>query len=365
MLSYCYAWLKTPETTVISKDSSVFFSVILPVRNEEENLSNCLDALLKQSYDHSKFEIIVVDDHSIDNTLSIVTHYAKEHDVIKFIQLSDNLHGKKKAIHAAIETARGEVIVTTDADCEMGNAWLTTIAATYKRTAAKMIIAPVAIHQEKNIFEKMQSLEFMALMVCGGASLFYKKATMCNGANLVYSKNVYREVGGFDGIDQKASGDDVLLMYKVKAKYPEGLFFLKSKDAIVNTKAQKTLKEFVHQRRRWASKSLHAVNAETKKVAFLIYFFNAYLFFIPLFVVVGNCLENSPPTWLLVEISLIIFAIKCFIDFLLLFLAASFFSKKRLLPLFIAEQIIYMMYVVIMGLLASRGKYEWKGRLIK
>ncbi len=357
--SYCYGWIKTKEIKM-DTDNSVFVSVIISARNEEENIARCLDAILAQKYLSDKFEIIVMDDHSEDSTHFIILKYAEKYPQLKCIQLSENVFGKKQAIEIAIEISKGDLIITTDADCVMGTNWLASIVSFYKKTDAKMIVAPIAFYKENSLFEKMQSLELMALMACGGASLFYNKAIMCNGANLAYQKKAFKAVSGFNDINEKASGDDVLLMYKIKKEYSTGIHFLKNEEAIVYTKAKKLLKEFAQQRKRWASKGFSALNIETKKVSLLIYLFNFYLVFIP---VIGCvCLLNSPFHLPFIQICLILIGIKCFIDFLLLFLSASFFKKKRLLLLFFPEQIIYMIYVVLFGLMGSIGKYEWKGR---
>lgn len=359
IVSYCFAWTKM-KTSTDSEEKSVSVSVILVARNEEKNISSCLDAILAQNYPSDKFEIIVVDDHSTDSTLKIIRQYSEKNSQIKILELSENNEGKKQGIAKAIELSQGELIVTTDADCKMGIHWLGSIATCYKKTNAKMIVAPVSFYDEKTIFEKMQSLEFMALVACGGASLFFKKAIMCNGANLAYTKSVFLEVNGFEKNVGKASGDDVLLMYKINKSYLGKVVFLKNKEAIVYTKPMDSIKKFVQQRKRWASKGFSALNAETRWVSLLVYLFNAYLVFIPLIGAV--CLLNSPFYPLFIGICLILIGIKCIIDFLLLFLSASFFEKKGLLIFFIPEQIIYMIYVVFFGLFGSIGKYEWKGR---
>ncbi len=357
--SYCYAWVKTKEEITIA-DAFVFVSVIVPARNEEKNIERCIDAILAQHYPSVMFELILIDDHSEDSTFQIIESYVEKYPQVKFAQLQGNQLGKKHAVNCAIAIAKGTLVVTTDADCEMGTSWLSSIVSFYLKTNAKMIVSPVAFYDEKSLFEKMQSIEFMALMSSGGASLYYSKAIMCNGANLCYQKDVFMEVGGYVDSDEKASGDDVLLMYKIKKNYPEGVVFLKSKDAIVYTKAVDTIKKFVQQRKRWASKGFFALNKETKVVALLIYFFNIYLVFAPIVGIV--CFKNSSFFLFYIETCLILFGIKCIIDLLLLFLAASFFNKKRFLILFLPEQIIYLMYVVLFGLLGSIGKYEWKGR---
>ena len=354
--SYCMAWVRTKPPKFINTDT-VFVSVIIAARNEEDAILNCLNALAKQSYPSDKFEVIVVDDASTDTTKQLILEHSKKYPNVKLL---DGGSGKKDALKKGIEVAQGELIVTTDADCASGELWLSSIVSFYKETDAKMIIGPVCFQNEKSLFEKMQSLEFMALISCGGASLFYDKAIMCNGANLAYPKKVFEELKGFDGIDEKASGDDILLMYKIKERYPQGLKFLKSEEAVVYTAAKKDLKSFIDQRKRWASKGFRSLNRETKVVSLLIYCFNFMLVFLPLAAAV--CLRNSAFYHIFMEICLILMGIKCFIDFLLLFLSASFFKKKKLLIYFLPEQIIYIIYVVLIGLIGTLGKYEWKGR---
>lgn len=357
--SYCYGWSQMDDSDLMV-DSSVEVTLIIAARNEEQNLKKCLDAVLAQNYPKEKLEIIVVDDHSEDQTLEIIRSYSEKNKNIKCLLLPENTIGKKSAITNAIAISKGDLIVTTDADCEMGVEWLSTLVSFYKKSEAKMIVGPVAFQDEDSVFKKMQSLEFMALIACGGASLYFKKAIMCNGANLAFEKSVFQEVKGFDEKDKKASGDDVLLMYKINEIHPGKVKFLKNKQAIVCTKAQETIGQFSKQRKRWASKGFLTLNAETKRASVLIYLFNAYLVFIP--IIGGICFSNSPFYPVFIGICLILIGFKCFIDFLLLFLSASFFEKKKQLLFFFPEQIIYMIYVVVFGLIGSIGKYEWKGR---
>ena len=361
MVFFFIGWLKTKEEYP-EVSSPVMISVIVAVRNEEAVISECLNALLAQEYPLEKFELIVADDYSTDKTGSILELFSAKYNHLRLLKLADNnlSPGKKNAIEAAVDIATGELIVSTDADCVMEKKWLQSIANCYAATNAKMIVAPVAFKEEKTVFEKMQSLEFIALMVSSGGALYFNKAIMCNGANLAYTKSVFNEVSGFSDIGGIASGDDVLLMYKIKKKYADGINYLKNKDAIVYTKAKQTVSEFIQQRKRWASKGFFAMNLETKVVALVVYLFNAFLVITPLIDWIGyrNCFFYG----LLTVFCLILIGIKCIIDFLLLFLSASFFKKERFLLLFLPEQLIYMIYVVVIGAIGSMGKYEWKGR---
>lgn len=361
--SYCYGWIKTKTLpTVISKECRI--AVVIAVRNEEAAIRDCLNAIIGQTYPKDLFEIIAADDNSTDGTCAIVREISMQHPGrIKLIQLgAKSLSGKKNALREAIQSTSAELIVTTDGDCVMGKDWLRSIASFYLQTGAKMIAGPVIFRNEDTVFKKMQSLEMMALMASTCGSLHLNRGILCNGANFAYTKKVFAEVNGFAGIDQTASGDDILLMYKVLKKYKNGVQFLKNEEAAVYTHAKENVKEFIEQRKRWASKGFKALNSYARAVSLLVYLFNLLLVSGCLFT--GFASINSNTYLPFFGVSLILFGIKCIIDFLLLFLAAAFFKKKKFLYLFMPEQFIYMIYVIIIGLLGSTGRYEWKGRTL-
>ncbi|RZL39816.1 MAG: glycosyltransferase, partial [Pedobacter sp.] len=236
-------------------------SIIVAARDEELNISKTIDDLIAQNYPDNLTEIIIIDDHSTDKTAEIVLSYADKN--VKLIKLNEDraLNSyKKKAIQTAIGTCSGDLIITTDADCRMGENWLATIVELYEEKDYKMISSPVAYFQEKNLFERLQSLEFLYLIGLGASTIGNKSPSTCNGANLAYEKNTFYEVGGFQGIDDLASGDDELLLHKIAAKYPDKIGFLKNREAIVYTHAKENLSSFIQQRKRWASKSTRYKN---------------------------------------------------------------------------------------------------------
>ena len=365
ILSFSLGWLRTKGDVDIDDELNTNTSIIIAARNEEENIASCLRALINQSYPANHMEIIVVDDNSDDETNSIVRNFCEQYHFIKLISLDEKLgeQGKKQALQKAIAQAKGELIFTTDADCVMGMDWLRIMVSCQKKTHAEMIVAPVCFNKEDRIFEKMQSLEFMALMASGAGALYYNKAILCNGANLMYTRKAFDAVNGFEKIDNYPTGDDVLLMYKINKRFPKKIKFLKNEDVIVYTPAKQTLKSFMQQRKRWASKKMGHLNNATKILSLVVYLFNLLLFGLPLlYIWVKPCDCNGVD---FVNIWLIIFIMKCMIDFLLLFLAASFFDKRKWLYFFIPEQLIYVPYVVYTGFQGIVGTYVWKGRKIK
>ncbi len=357
-LSLTAGWLHLLRFPIHATDVKI--SVVIAARNEEKNIRSCLHSVLQQNYSNKLFEVIVVDDHSDDTTASVVEEMMAAYSNLKLIRLNENdKHGKKQALKSGIASSQSQLIITTDADCIVTEKWLSSIASFYEQTKAKMIVGPVQIHNDNSFLEKMQSLELIALVASGAGSLHYNKPVMCNGANLAFEQKVFDEVLGYDGIDGICTGDDVLLMYKIEKKHPDSIRFLKDKNAIVKTLAQANVKSFVNQRKRWASKPIGMLNFSTKYLSVLVFLAN--LFSIILICSLFYCqkMEFYP---LFSKICLILLGIKCFIDFLLLFLASSFFGKRRLLWYYLPEQFIYMFYVVLVGLMSFNRSYSWKGR---
>ena len=334
--------------------SSKKISVIIPARNEEENIGNLLSSLEKQTYPSHLFEIIVVDDHSTDNTAAVVNNYW----FAKLIKLDfDNINSyKKKAIETGIAAASGELIVTTDADCIVQENWLKTIAAFKEETDVVFITAPVAMECNSTIIQIFQALDFLVLQGITAASVQKRVHNMCNGANLAYERKVFFEVNGFAGIDHIASGDDMLLMQKIADHFPGKISYLLSKDAIVATQAAKTWKEFFSQRIRWASKATDYNDIKIFSALILVYFFNCAL----LALFITGCW--MPLLWWgLVGILLV----KIIIELLFLYPIARFYNKQKLLALFPLFQPLHIVYTVIAGWLGVFGSFEWKGRRVK
>ncbi len=362
MATIINGWLKTRETKTSITNKHIRVSVIIAARNEEKSIENCLYTIINQNYPKEFIEIIVVDDNSTDETKNCVQKLSIKNKNIKLIELHTfGLSGKKQALNTAIKESKGDLIITTDADCITSPLWINNIVNCYLQTDAKMIVGPVMFQKETSIFEKLQSLELIALIASTAGSLFYNKATMCNGANLAYTKEAFYEVEGFQSIENIPSGDDVLLMYKIQKRFSKGIIFLKSRDSIVFTKAQTTLRSFVNQRIRWASKNISDINATTKILGAIVFIFNLYLFLLLILSIVFYVF-NFPFYLQISLICLIIYGIKCFIDFLLLFLASGFFGKQKHLIYFLPEQFIYPFYIIVIGLLGMRKKYTWKDR---
>ncbi len=366
---YRQSWLAIPEIDPAPNGilHRTKISVIIPARNEEQNISACLHSIYKQNYPAHLFEVIVVDDHSTDKTIEQVNSFAsKGTKLIELKHFSGNekLNSyKKKAIEVAIQQSSGTLIVTTDADCIVPATWLQVIASAYEQQKPAFIAAPVAYHSENSFLKKFQSLDFMTLQGITGASVYKKFHSMCNGANLAYEKEAFHEVNGFKGIDNIASGDDMLLMHKIYQRYPGRVIFLKSKEAIVQTEAMQTIADFFQQRIRWASKSGKYEDKRMFAVLVLVYFFNVWIFLLGIIALIDCIIHQQISTSLLFFIGLGI--AKTITDLFFSYPVAKFFSKQNLLWWFPVAQPFHIAYTIIAGWLGKFGTYKWKERTLR
>ncbi|MGK6349884.1 glycosyltransferase family 2 protein [Parapedobacter sp. DT-150] len=355
----CYmrtGWLALPF--VATKGSpSTRVSVLIAARNEEANIGRTLSAILAQDFPAELLEIIVVDDHSTDNTSAIVESFASRG--VKLLKLNETepLNSyKKKAISTAMAMATGEFIVTTDADCRMGGGWLASVIAYAEAHGSYLVSSPVVYSEQRGFFEELQTLEFLYLIGLGAAGIGHGRPSTCNGANLAYRRDVFYEMGGFNGIDHLASGDDELFLHKVAAKYPDNIGFCKSRDAIVYTDAKRNLQEFIQQRRRWASKSTHYKNKGIVALGIAIWLFNALL------LVAGMTMLFVDVTMWPVFAAAVV--LKLLVELFFLYPICRFAKRVDLLGYLPVLTVLHVIYLVYIGIAGNMGKYQWKGRRV-
>ncbi|WP_259066280.1 glycosyltransferase [Mucilaginibacter sp. X4EP1] len=350
-------WNAVKQPLLKSSGFTTKVTILIAARNEEEKIHLTIEDILAQDYPKHLTEIIIADDHSTDRTSVIISSYADRG--VKLLQMNEDkpLNSyKKKAIAKAIDLSTGDLMVATDADCRMGNKWLSTVVGYFEMHNPVMISSPVSYFEEKSLFERMQSLEFYSLIATGAAFIGNGHASTCNGANLAYRKDVFYKVGGFKGIDDLASGDDELLLQKVAAQYPGKIGFLKLYDAIVFTHAKPNLKEFLQQRRRWASKS---VKYKDKKVVALVV--GLWLFYVS----VGLNLLGGLLSYRFLEVFAIQFVLMYFTELIMLWPVTQFFKRQKLLSLLIISIPLYTVYFIYIGMIGNKGKYAWKGRMVR
>lgn len=339
-----------------SKLPDEFISVLVPFRNEELNIQNIYESLINQNYPKDKYEIIFINDNSTDHSVKIISDFNKA-DNVKVISVpedySKNAH-KKRAIRYGIENSKGEIIVTTDADCIHNKDWLKNLLCYFDEHTA-FVSGPAEFIEENNLFQKMQKIEFAGLVIVGAGLIGAKSPTICNAANIAYRKNVFYQVDGFLHNMNLSSGDDELLMQKIFQDTDYKIKFAALKDAVVKTKANNSLNEFYQQRKRWASKGLFYKNKFLILKLILIYLFYLSLFIQP---ILGLFSEIFLFTFLLT------FVLKVMLEYLVMKRGLKLLFDLRLMKYFFITEIFQIPYIVVMGLSGAFGNFVWKNRKV-
>ncbi len=268
-----YGFTKVNTIDYIGLTPKTKFSIIVPFRNEAENLPILLDSLSKLNYPMELFEVILVDDFS-EEAFKVPSLKFKV-SVINNIRVSNS--PKKDAIVTAMQIVNTDWIITTDADCVVNKNWLLTLDNYIQLHNVSMIAGAVTYDCKNSFLHHFQQLDLASLQGATIGSFGIKKGFMCNGANFAYTKSFFQELNGFNGNDGIASGDDVFLLQKAVAQFPEKVHYLKSENNIVITKPLNDWKSLFYQRVRWASKTSSYQSRFGKGLGLLVFMGNLSL----------------------------------------------------------------------------------------
>jgi len=341
-------------------DEYPFFSVLIPFRNEKEVILNSLKNVENLNYPENRYEVIYINDFSDDGSDVLLKQNITKSNIKVIDSPSEmkNLSFKKRAITHGIDFSKGEIIITTDADCEFEKNWLLSYARIFNNEKIGFVTGVVRFKYFNDIFSKLQALEFASLVFTGGALINNNEPIMCNAANLAYRKQLFYDVGGYQGNDNISSGDDVYLMQKIAYDKKIPIIFYYDKENVVTTNPTKNIKEFYNQRKRWASKNVYYPK---KSIVFKL--FMIFLFYFNL-LLTGICG---------------IFSLNYFLYFIILFLLkilGEFFVVRKglnryfpkdisLMKYFLIAEILHIPYIVFSAVGGVLGKYNWKGRKLK
>lgn len=360
MVYYFRQWNLLPEITQdIDFQAQTAFSVVIAARNEQQNILRCLSALTACRYPAHLLEIMVVNDHSTDETAAGVQSFITKNTSgirVRLLQ-PESGSGKKNAISTGIRHAVHPFIACTDADCEPPENWLLLLAQVFEKQSPKMIAGPVVFHHEKKIVEWFQSLDLLGMMGVTGAGIQSGSQHLANGANIAYPKAVFEAVGGFDGNDHIASGDDLFLAQKIARQWPGSIVFLKNPAAAMPTPAMSDWRSFIRQRIRWGTKNA-ALPEWSVKLSLAMVFAHCWLI-----IVLG--ITSLWSVWFLPYFSLALLA-KLIPDYFFLRSMSRFFQKQEAMRWFLPGLLLHIFYIAGIGLASLVVKrYEWKSRKLR
>jgi cellulose synthase/poly-beta-1,6-N-acetylglucosamine synthase-like glycosyltransferase len=358
ILRYRQMW-KAGETHMNAGDppKEEFISVIVPCRNEERNIESCLTSLLTQDYPSTQREVIVVDDHSTDTTAVIAETFSDQG--VRLIRMSEaqDGQGKKAAISRGVAASKGSIILATDADCTAPRGWMRSMAGCRRINDDAFIGGPVMFRSTQQPLDIFQTLDFLSLQGITAASVAAGFHGMSNGANMGFTREAFDAVGGYKDIDHIASGDDMLLMQKIQEQYPDRISYCRSSDAIISTKPEAGLRDFLRQRIRWASKAAYYRDKRILPVLVIVYLHN-----LSLLVLLASGIFGYTSA---LRTGCLLLLFKTVVELSFLMPVATFFRLSRLLWWFPLAQPFHILYTMVSGLFGQLGTYQWKGRTVR
>jgi cellulose synthase/poly-beta-1,6-N-acetylglucosamine synthase-like glycosyltransferase len=331
---------------VINYDDLPGATIIVSARNEENNIASCLGSLNKLTYPPGKLEIIIVDDFSEDNTGKIIDDFIKDKPLFrKIIPLkSSSLKGKVNALASAIKISKGEIILFTDADCNVSAAWASTLASYYKDDVG--LVNGFTIINSSSIFTAIQGLDLIFLISSASGTINLKYPVSCIGNNMSFRKAAYIETGGYENFPFSVT-EDFMLLHRIAKLKKYKLIYPLLKESIVVSKPCSGIKELISQKKRWGRGGFIA-----PKIGFMImgvaFVSNLFILLTPLF---------FTTVWLYLAV------FKITIDYLFLFPVLAVLGIKNQLKYYAFYQIYFILYTTLLPLLLlfSR-KVSWKGR---
>jgi len=346
IVTFTIGWKRIPYFEQKENSNPMLnISVVVACRNEEQNLYQLLAALKNQTT--SAFELVLVNDHSTDNTRKVME--SVKSDFADIVILDAEGSGKKQALKQGILSAKGDLIITTDADCIPVSTWIETIGDFQLEFPSDLIICPVSMSGENTTFDTLQQFEFTTLVASGAGAAGVNMPIMCNGANLAFTKDAWLN-SQHDLHDEQISGDDMFLLLSIKKR--RGVIrFLKSSEAFVYTSTAPTLKSFIRQRQRWTSKS-------TVYTDWQVIFTACTVFLVSLIQIALLAFAIYDLSYLYLFV--VVFVVKYLADLLLLSKVSGFFELKHTIVNAFMLSLLYPFYIVVVAITGLISKPTWR-----
>ncbi len=334
-----------PETTVI-----------VSARNEENNISNLVNALVNQSYPKELLQLIIINDRSTDQTAEILTNYEREIDNLTIVTIQETPAGwapKKWALNTAINTVTTEIILQTDADCIPHNDWVKCMVQPFSSSEVGFVSGPAPLTNKSTLIDSLYELDSLAQDAFSAGGFSQGMVFSCTGRNIGYSKQAFDDVSGYENVSHFISGDDDLLLHKITGDPSYKAQFVLSKESVVESPPPSSLEQFIHQRLRFASKGFSYYNIKTSaslRVVLPFLYVTNLVALLSLF----NFTETSHFYWMWPWI------IKTMVDGIITYVFYHSIGRKWSLGTMTLLSLIHPLYIVTFGILGPFSTFEWK-----
>ena len=239
-------------------------SVVVPARDEEKLLKRLLDSLNAQT--RKEFQVILVNDRSIDSTGKIMADFARENSNATVLTLTEEPsvgNPKLNALIAGVKVTNGDILMFTDADCIAPPEWVEEISGRFKDERLGVILGPIETCKNHTLLSTFHAFDhafkYSYTAGCAGIGI----PTGGFGNNLSVRKRAVEEIGGLEAIEV-TSTEDAALISRIRAMTPLKTRALFSRKVTVLTEPQSSWKALTEQEIRWHTGGLFSPDLQTR-----------------------------------------------------------------------------------------------------
>jgi len=330
-------------------------SILIPVRNEENKLAALFASLQQLQYPH--LQIIFTNDFSEDESVVLLEAAVAEavNRGADWKLLHSTKTGKKAAQTTSVLAATGEIIVSTDADCQFHPDWINQLVAPFADPKILLVAGPVmTLPVKSQIFSGFQHIEWSSILLVTKLAFGLGTPFMCSGANMAYRRATFLDLKGYDGNSHLLSGDDEFLLKKILRRYgPTATTYLNQSEVLVKTAAQESWSDLFAQRARWASKWTAHKNIGHIIIAVVPFIMQLLFIVSPVLLFMGGagCL-----------LFLLFWSVKIAIETKVVGSLLNGFGQKPPFWTFVTTSFIHPVYALITAVRMVTSDWEWKGR---
>lgn len=325
--------------------NQVNISIIVAAKNEVENIDRLIESFKKLDYPTELFEVIAVDDNSVDDTLEKLISNSSSINNFSFYDLKNfGKAGKREALTLGIRNSKYPYILLTDADCRPDTQWLKAYSNKFS-LGYDMLFGIAPFYQRDKLVNKIACFENLR-----GSFLSFTMASLglpytAAARNFGFTKKAFDSLGGYSNTRNTISGDDDLLLREaVKKKMKIGV--VTESGSFVYSESKKTFKEYIQQRARHTQTSFHYLKKHQVIIGFWHLLNLSFLF--------SLLLMFFNPLWG------ILLPAKLIIDFIVVKSNQKKFSYKFSVIEIFYLQILYELLLVFHFFNARFSEVRWK-----
>jgi cellulose synthase/poly-beta-1,6-N-acetylglucosamine synthase-like glycosyltransferase len=324
---------------------SVNISIVVAAKNEVKNIDGLIHSLQNLDYPGEKFEVIFVDDNSVDGTyekLKSILTSTKNFSVLDL--KSFNGSGKRDALTLGINKSEHPFIMITDADCRPGKNWLTASSKKFNE-GFEILFGIAPFYQHKSLINKISCFENLRSSILSFSMAVFELPYTAAARNFGFTKKAFETLGGYSNTKDTLSGDDDLFLREaVKHKLKIGT--VSEPDSFVLSEAKKTFKEYFQQKARHTQTSFYYLKSHQAILGFW-HLLNLSFLFSPLLMFFNPLLGILLPS-------------KLIIDFIVVKTTQAKFSYKFSIVEIFYLQIFYEVLLIVHFFNARFSEIRWK-----